>query len=281
MRKKRALFLNLLFGVALIAALVALFLFLYTSNEGFWNNTPIFLQYKIGKEAKAYKTLEFDLVDPGQAPETIKALAEKGFHVMLQTHHYAPDYVGNKLNCTNCHFAAGNTTGGAQNGISLVGVATKYPAYDNSMKKVIDLPARINNCFARSMNGKALPLDSEVMLALVTYMYWISEGLPIYGNISWLGLEPLSKKYSGDAMNGKKLYEVYCSLCHKEDGKGDLRVPPLWGDHSFNQGAGFNRLDMLATFIFWNMPYNDMTPVLSEQEAFDVGTYILAQPRPE
>ena len=281
MRQKRALFLNLLFSVALIAALAAAYLFLYTSNEGFWNKTPIFLQHKIGKEADAYKTLEFDLVDPGQAPESIKVLAETGFHAMLQTHKYAPEHVGNKLNCTNCHFAAGNTTGGAQNGISLVGVATKYPAYDNSLKRVIDLPTRINSCFARSMNGKALPLDSEVMLALVTYMSWISQGLPMYENISWLGLEPLSKKYPGDVANGKKLYDVYCALCHQEDGEGDLRVPPLWGNDSFNQKAGFNRLDMLATFIFWNMPYDDMTPVLSEQEAYDVGAYILSKPRPE
>jgi len=36
---------------------------------------------------------------------------------MMQTHQYAPDYVGNKLKCHNCHFEGGRM----KDTISLVG----------------------------------------------------------------------------------------------------------------------------------------------------------------
>lgn len=87
---------------------------------------------------------------------------------MLHTHEMAPDYVGDKLNCTNCHFSGRNTVGGAQGGISLVGSATRYPRYEESVKRVITLAERINSCFTNSMSGKPLPKDGETMLSLLT-----------------------------------------------------------------------------------------------------------------
>ena len=39
-------------------------------------------------------------------------------------------------------------------------------------------------------------------------------------------------------------------------GKVDEKtIPPLWGSNSFNDGAGMNTLEMLAPFIYLNMPY--------------------------
>ena len=188
-------------------------------------------------------------------------------------------YVGDKLSCTNCHFAGGNTSGGPQGGISLVGSATKYPGYDHSDKKVISLADRINNCFSKSMNGKPLPLDSQVMMALVTYLHWISKDLPIYGNIPWLGLQKLTSTHVPNANQGKVVYEKYCALCHRKDGQGGENNPPLWGTASFNDAAGMSQLPTFAAFVYWNMPYNEATPTLSEEEALDVAAYVLSRPR--
>lgn len=274
--------------LTILAFIIIGYVFLLLTQKGSESPTKAFLEHKNKTEAEVLKQLKFSLVDPGQAPKEIRGMTIRGYEIMLNTRKYAPEFAGNRINCTNCHFAGGDTLGQIQTGISLVGVAAKYPAFDKSFNRVIDLRTRINNCFMRSMNGKAVPFDHDIMLALVTYFHWISKDIPIYSDMPWLGLPSLKTEYQGNHIKGKKLYETYCAICHKEDGQGGgledehagVNVPPLWGDDSFNKGAGFNRISMLAPFIRWNMPYFDKTPVLSEEEAIDVAVYILSKPRP-
>jgi thiosulfate dehydrogenase len=276
-----SLSLRIITGLITIAAIASVIYFLVKAgNQGNDNFTKKRIDEKLAREESTYNQLQFNLVDANGAPEPIKNLANLGFNIMVHTKKYAIEYVGNDLNCTNCHFAAGNTTGGPQGGISLAGVATKYPNFDPTIGKVIDLPHRINNCFIRSMNGKPLPENSEMMLALLTYFQWISKNLPIYGDIPWLKLPLLSSKYHGNPIQGKKIFDKYCLNCHQEIYRGEVYPPPLWGDGSFNDGAGFAKVPKLASFIYWNMPYDDRTPVLSEEEAIDVATYIISKTRP-
>ncbi len=97
---------------------------------------------------------------PQEAPANIKDAVMLGYNIMMNTRKYAAGYVGNKLNCTNCHFNGGITEGGRNGGLSLAGVATKYPEYRKQAKGISDLLSRTNSCFEKSMNGKPLPLDS-------------------------------------------------------------------------------------------------------------------------
>jgi thiosulfate dehydrogenase len=281
MNRSKSPFLQYTFIATTVAAILGLtYLLVIFGNQGDSVPTQKCIDYKLAREKEAYKELQFNLVDPTTAPEPIRELAKIGFEAMLETKRFAPEYVGNDLSCTNCHFAGGNTTGGSQGGISLAGVATKYPRYDEAFGKVINLPDRINSCFLKSMNGKALPVDSELMLAFLTYYHWISRQLPIYGDIPWLGLNPLKSEHVGDASAGKKLYDTYCATCHHEVYRGLIYPPPLWGSGAFNEAAGMNNPSKLASFIYWNMPYGDKTPVLTEDEALDVAAYILSKPRP-
>lgn len=265
--------------VATIIAISAISAFLYLEIKGNENPTQLVLQRKLSRERDVYSKLDLSLVDPAQAPPQIRNLVEEGYQIIIDTQKNAKAYVGDRLNCTNCHFAGGNTTGGVQGGISLVGTAAKYPTFDRSMKRVINLEERINNCFRKSMNGKKVPVEDPIMLALVTYLHWIAKDLPIYGEMPWLGLNMLSTTYQGSPSEGKKIYNIRCSLCHHEDGQGDKNAPPLWGKGSFNRKAGFNNPDLLSAFIYWNMPYFENTPILSEQEAKDVASYILSHSR--
>ena len=272
---------KLLAGTLTLLGLAGLiYLFIYSGNSGSVNPTKLYLESKLAKEDEAQKLLQFNLVDPSKAPEPLQEMAKLGFQAMIDTKKLAPDYVGSKLSCTNCHFAGGNTTGGTSGGISLAGVATKYPNFDQYLNKIIDLPTRINNCFLKSMNGKPLPLDSELMLAFVTYFQWISKDLPIYGDIPWLGLKLLKSRHVGNSINGEKVFNTHCALCHKEQYRGKIYPPPLWGNDSSNDAAGMSFIPRLAAFIYWNMPYNNDPPVLSEEEAIDVAAYIISKPRP-
>jgi len=236
------------------------------------------IQHKLALENEKGTALNFGLEDPGDAPQQIRGLVQLGYQIMINTEQNAKEYVGNRLSCTNCHFAGGISSGNKGDGLSLAGVAAKYPLYNERAKKVINLPTRINNCFERSMNGKPLPLDSKEMLALETYFHWISKGFPIYEKAPWLSMKIISQTYQVDATRGERIFESQCSLCHGNDGNGDKAGPPVWGDGSFNNGAGMANRGILSTFIFENMPYGQ--PCLSEESALDVAEYLLSKPRP-
>lgn len=235
---------------------------------------------------QAHSLLGFNLVDPEQAPPEIRDSVMRGYRLILNTGFYAPNYAHNELSCTNCHFLGGDTLGGKNGGISLVGVTTLYPQYSKRSGKVISLAERVNNCFQRSMNGKPLPLDSQMMKDILTYLHWISKEVEKIKDIPWLGLPEIKSDHKPNAKEGKKIYERYCAACHKSDGEGggllsDVEgktIPPLWGPKSFNNGAGMSTIRMLAPFVYLNMPYQEAR--LSEEQALDVSAYIIEQPRP-
>jgi thiosulfate dehydrogenase len=66
------------------------------------------------------------------------------------------------------------------------------------------------------------------------------------------------------------------------DGKG-YTYPPLWGPNSYNSGAGLFRLSRFAGYVRDNMPLNQAThnaPALSDEEAWDVASFVNSRPRP-
>jgi thiosulfate dehydrogenase len=70
-------------------------------------------------------TVVFNLPLPQDAPTSIKDAVMLGYNIMTDTRKYAAGYVGNKLDCDNCHFKGVITEGGRNGGLSLSGVATK------------------------------------------------------------------------------------------------------------------------------------------------------------
>jgi len=237
------------------------------------------IKSKLDKEAGHKEQLSYNLLDPEQAPPGIHDTVMLGFHIMTDTPKYAADFVGDDLSCTNCHFSAGNTTGGKNGSISLAGIAAAYPTYNARSGEVTTLPERINGCFKRSMNGKAMPLNSKEMDAMITYLHWISKNFPIYQSIPWRGLQSIQTSREPDSKSGEKIFLAKCALCHGKKGEGGIRIPPLWGSTSFNDGAGMNKIDTFASFIYANMPYED--PSLTQEEAYDVASFVIQKPRPK
>lgn len=212
------------------------------------------------------------------APESMRAAVMEGYNIMNHTRRYAGKYVGNVLNCSNCHFKEGSLEGGKNGGLSLVGVATKYPEYRTRAKGVVDLVFRINSCFVRSMNGKPLPPNSKEMVGLITYFHWISKGLPVYEKIPWLGLKHIESSHKPNADSGKVVFSTVCAACHGANGLGTKIAPPLWGKDSFNDGAGMAHLATCAAFVYDNMPYQAAS--LTKAQALDVAAYITSHSRP-
>ena len=65
------------------------------------------------------------------------------------------------------------------------------------------------------------------------------------------------------------------------DGRG-YQYPPLWGPHSYNDGAGLFRVTNLAKYVKAAMPYGATFdhPQLTNKQAWDVAAFVNSQPRP-
>lgn len=224
-------------------------------------------------EERTY-SVTFNPPQPQDAPPDIRDAVMLGYNILMDTPKYAPQYVGNKLTCKNCHFEAGRT----MKGLSLVGVGAAYPKYKERHHYSVNLVMRTNDCFERSMNGRPLPSDCKEMNAIITYYQWISKGLPIYADIPWLGLKPIKTSHGPNPIKGKEVYGQKCMACHGSNGQGTPIAPPLWGKNSFNDGAGMAELPKLAAFAHDFMPQGN--PNLTTEEALDVSAFITGQPRP-
>lgn len=160
-----------------------------------------------------------------------------------------------------------------------IGVYSRFPQYRARTGGVDLLEDRINDCFRRSMNGSAIAVDSREMRDIVSYMAFLSRGIPVGATVEGQGLPKLSVT-SGDTIAGKAIFSTTCAVCHGANGQGTAIATPLWGDRSFNIGAGMARVRTAAAFIRYNMPF-DQPGSLSDQQAFDVARYITTRPRPD
>jgi sulfur-oxidizing protein SoxA len=59
------------------------------------------------------------------------------------------------------------------------GVATRYPAFDQTLGRPIDLEGRINACRTRHQGAEPLAFESKELLSLTAYVARQSKGLPI------------------------------------------------------------------------------------------------------
>jgi cytochrome c len=196
-------------------------------------------------------------------------------------------YSGNNLACESCHLVAGTK----KFGLPFQGVFADFPNYRARSGAVGTIEGRINGCMTRSMNGRALPLDSPQMTAIVAYLKFLSTGRPVGAPTPGRGPGRMAEMTrAADPMRGKAIYGQTCAACHGENGQGErtgrigdgggYSVPPPWGDDSFNDGAGMDRLISAANFIHNNMPVGTtwQQPVLSVEDSWDVAAFVLSQP---
>lgn len=195
--------------------------------------------------------------------------------------------MSNGMNCQNCHLEAGTKPFG--NNYSAV--ASTYPKFRERSGTVETIPKRVNDCFERSLNGKALDTASREMQAIVAYIHWLGKDVGKGKKPEGAGILELA--YLDRAANpekGRIVYEKKCFSCHQLDGsgvpdteKGGYQYPPLWGKNSYNNGAGLFRLSRFAGYVKANMPlgasYN--SPLLTDEDAWDIAAYVNSMPRPD
>ncbi|WP_406667385.1 c-type cytochrome [Gallaecimonas sp. GXIMD1310] len=241
------------------------------------------------------------------------AKVRQGYQLFVNTQQLRGSYVGNDLNCSNCHMDAGRKA----NAAPLWGSWFAYPAFRKKNNKINSFEMRLQGCFTYSMNGKAPPSGSPELLALAAYAYWLGMGsltpadqpVPEASDTvlreggqakdftppaGWTkdtlkalpgrGYPKLAAQ-KVDIERGRAVYTAHCALCHGPDGQGRKMAdrvvfPPLWGPNSFNWGAGMHRVNTAAGFIHANMPLGQSMQ-LTEQQAWDVAAFMDSHSRPQ
>jgi len=191
----------------------------------------------------------------------------------------------NGMNCQNCHLDGGTRLYG-NNFASFIAT---YPKMSNRSGKTEPATQRIVECFSRSLGGRSPDTTAKEVQAMLAYMKWIGQGVKKNAKLFGNATEKLPYLSSAaDASKGKLIYDAKCQSCHGVHGQGVFAIdkrsytyPPLWGAHSYNDGAGMYRLGNLAGFVKNNMPfgatYEDSQ--LSDEEAWNVAAFINTQPR--
>ena len=196
--------------------------------------------------------------------------------------------ITNGMNCQNCHLNAGKKNWG--NNFSAV--YSTYPKFRERSGSIETIYKRVSDCFERSLNGTSPDSTSKEYEAIYAYIKWLGQNVkkgdkPIGSGIEKL---PLMDR-AADPANGKIVYIAQCQSCHGANGEGQKSqnevsyiYPPLWGEYSYNIGAGLFRLSNFAGYVKSNMPFNLAThgnPKLTDEEAWDVAAYVNSQPRPK
>ncbi|WP_439855976.1 c-type cytochrome [Pseudomonas yamanorum] len=209
-------------------------------------------------------------------------LVLEGRDIFVNTQKYASEFVGNGLNCSNCHLDQGRKADSAP----LWAAYGMYPAYRKKNNKVNTFAERMQGCFEFSMNGKAPPSDSHVIKALSTYAYWLATKAPVGESLPGRLYPVIASPENGfELAEGKLIYTAQCSICHGNEGQGQKSAgsfvfPPLWGENSYSWGAGMHRINTAAGFIKQNMPLGKGGS-LSDNEAWHVAAYINSHERPQ
>lgn len=221
-------------------------------------------------------------VKEGYPPGELGKAVRLGEDIVRNTseHPLSKPYVGNALNCSSCHLDSGRHEKAA----SFLGTAAAYPAWSPREQRVITLEDRVLNCFMRSQNGIRPPNGSRLSVAIATYISWLSQGSKLEMNSE----KPLGPNHTPplqldgikpNLQRGRSLYSDQCADCHGENGQGTDEGPPVWGDESYNDGAGLSRVAKLASWLKVAMPLDDTT--LTTQESLDLAAFINSHPRPK
>ncbi len=194
--------------------------------------------------------------------------------------------ITNGMNCQNCHLDAGTKPYGN----NYAAVFTTYPKYRARSGGIEDIYKRVEDCFERSLNGKAPARGSKELEAMVAYINYTGSNVKKGQKPKGSGIYELKfLDRAADPAKGKIAYAAKCQSCHQLNGEGVLnedkvsyQYPPLWGKNAYNQGAGLYRISRFAGYIKANMPFGATykEPQLTDEEAWDIAAYVNSMPHP-
>jgi thiosulfate dehydrogenase len=278
--------------VVLVVALIAIPIVFYYSNQPDKSENitspAITKQGEVKKDKLVYWTAtDINTITDAKQKEQVTYGKELITHT---SKYYGPKgsilQITNGLNCQNCHLQAGTAVFANNYG----SVASLFPKLRARSGKIETVYKRVNDCFERSLNGKAIDTAGKEMQAIVAYINFIGSNVEKGKKAEGSGFKDLTYlDRAAEPQKGQSVYTAKCQSCHQPNGEGlfnadktEYNFPALWGPHSYNDGAGLYRISNIAKYVKYNMPQGTTyrNPQLTDEEAWDVAAYITSQPRP-
>jgi L-cysteine S-thiosulfotransferase len=109
--------------------------------------------------------------------------------------------------CADCHHDAG---------ASMKGVAARYPAFDKTLGRPVNLEQRITLCRARHQEATPLPYESRDLLALTAFVAQQSRGVAVEAGAD-PELEPFVARGHDLFMQRQGQLNLGCTNCHDDN----------------------------------------------------------------
>ncbi len=161
----------------------------------------------------------------------------------------------NGRSCMACH-------GEAQ---AMKGVAARYPAWDEALRRPVNLGTRINLCRQRHQQQPAWPPENSELLSLEAFIGLQSRGLPVAPPAD-PRLDPFRAR--GEAMFRQRIgqLELSCAQCHDERAGGRLAASLIPQGHA--TGYPLYRLEWQALGSLGRRLRGCMTGVRADPVAY-------------
>ena len=158
--------------------------------------------------------------------------------------------------CAACHGPAST---------SMKGVAARYPAFDDALKRPLALSQRINQCRQKHQQAEPLPAESDDLLALESYVALQSRGMPM--------APPDDSRLDYSRIQGKQRYlqtmgqlNLSCAQCH--DSNAGKRLGGSMIPQAHLNGYPVYRLEWQTMGSLQRRLRNCMTGVRAEPYAY-------------
>jgi sulfur-oxidizing protein SoxA len=164
--------------------------------------------------------------------------------------------------CAACHGDAAT---------SMKGVAARYPAYEPSQARAVDLAGRIDLCRETQQQAKALPREARETIGLATYIGLQSRGLPVAPSDD-PRLAPV--RAQGKALFTQRLGQLNfsCAQCHDDNAGRHLAAAPIPQAHP--TGYPLYRLEWQATGSLQRRLRNCMVGVRAEPFSYGSAEFL-------
>lgn len=301
---------TLLLGLSLAAVSTA-----YAADVG---KLAIQDELPVGQAAGEYpRPPSWDKLPEGELGEKVL----RGYEHFVNTQSLSPEFVGNGLNCVNCHMDSGRK----ENAAPLWAAYMSYPAFRQKNNKINDYQERIQGCFLYSMNGTPPPTDDQVLVELSAYAYWLAQGtltgesfdpadmtVPTDAELLKGGKRddfPFIQSYldaggskepalpgrgypvidepeqAPDIARGKTVYEQECSVCHGANGEGQMvnerYVFPPLWGPETYNWGAGMQRVNTAAYFIKRNMPLGQPDKLTDQQAWDVAMYLDTRERPQ
>ena len=297
--KQWRLLLNLLtFSVVLVSGILVALVLILVFPGWFSAETLVAVHLKAGVFARRQVVVKASANIPLGNPDASSVAEYKendlilyGKDLIVNTSKYFGPHgsvlqISNGMNCQNCHLEAGTKIMG-NNYTAVYATYPKFRARSASKETIVK---RVSDCFERSLNGKMPDSSGREMKAMLAYIKWVGKDVTKGVVPKGAGINKLVYlDRAADPNKGMVLYKQKCESCHGVNGQGisspddkSFIYPPLWGNRSYNDGAGLYRISSFAGFIKDNMPFGASyeNTVLTDQQAWDLAAFVNSQPRP-